>query len=208
MSPVTEPSNISYGTVKWYALSDIEDYADAGDDPDFIAPTGTVTFRALVDFNRDATNAPDPLTLLRDNIVGVIDDEGYLCTPLADMTPGARDMKLVASDDPDLNPTGTPYSVTYDLRGRSNRKLSLPPHNILVPSDGVVDLSTAGPVAGTPGDATVVGPMGPVGPRGSHWYVGQGTPAVWEAANPGVFDDALPDDQYLDTDTGDIYTLS
>lgn len=50
---------------------------------------------------------------------------------------------------------------------------------------------------GAPGND---GAPGVAGTRGSKWYVGTGA--------PGVIAGSLPDDQYLDQSTGDVYTLT
>lgn len=44
------------------------------------------------------------------------------------------------------------------------------------------------------------GTAGDAGPRGSKWFTGEGA--------PGAIGGSLPDDQYLDVLTGDVYTLS
>ena len=107
MSVIVPPSNISYGTVVWRAVSDVEDSINDSDtDPDFIAPTGTIVFVPRVIFLRNTTAQPEPLSLIRGAIPSVLDGQGYLCTPLADGSAGARGIKLIATDEADLNPTG------------------------------------------------------------------------------------------------------
>ena len=150
---VTAPSNINFGTVVWRAVSDITDREDVGADPDFIAPTGTVTFVASVSNLRDNTATPAPVTIIRDTITGVLDSEGYLCTALDDGTAGARGVKLIATDDPDLNPTAWAYNVTYSLKGANQRSLTMTAHQIYVVTGEVVDLTLVGPVA----NATAIG---------------------------------------------------
>ena len=59
---------------------------------------------------------------------------------------------------------------------------------------------------GQPGAQGVEGPQGPagvegpVGPRGSKWFTGAGA--------PGTVSGSMPGDQYLDTTTGTIYSLT
>jgi len=203
MSTISPPANIGFGTVVGQFVLDIVDSADAGADPDFVTASGSITFTPSVAKLLDATATPNPVTVVRSKITGVLDSSGYLCTPNSDGSPGARGLKLIATDDTDLNPVNWTWGVTYNLLDASGKQLTAPaPHSMLLPQGTTVDLTNVAPVDSSTGDAIVVGP------RGSKWYVGHGTPAVWLAANPTVFDDALPDDQYLDLDTGNIYTLS
>lgn len=147
------PENISTGRVEWQAISDVTDGPDADQKPDVIAPTGTVNFVASTTVLRNLTSAPNPVSVLRDPIVGVLDSEGYLCTPNADGTPAYRGVELIATDDPDLNPADWVYNVTYDLLGRNGRELELTSHQIYVPAGATVDLTSVGPVD----NATAIG---------------------------------------------------
>lgn len=54
--------------------------------------------------------------------------------------------------------------------------------------------------AGAAGATGSQGPAGATGARGSKWFTGSGA--------PGVISGSLPDDQYLDVSTGNVYTLS
>jgi len=54
--------------------------------------------------------------------------------------------------------------------------------------------------AGTAGAAGATGTTGATGARGSLWYTGSGA--------PGTIAGSLPGDQYLDTASGTVYTLS
>lgn len=58
------------------------------------------------------------------------------------------------------------------------------------------DVGPQGPVGATGG----TGPAGSDGARGSLWYTGTGA--------PGAVAGQLPGDKYLDTASGDVYTLS
>lgn len=141
---ITPPSNVSYGTVTWRAVVDVADGVDVDSLPDYVAPTGTVTFTASVSKVLDATATPDPLTIIRSSIVAVLDDQGYLCTANADGSAGTRGVKLIATDDPDLNPSGWVWNVTYNLR-LGSAGLSLRSHTLDLPSGATRDLSTAIP---------------------------------------------------------------
>lgn len=146
MATITPPANVNYGTVTGRFVIDIVDSADAGDEPDFVVPTGTITFVASVGKLLDATALPDPLTILRYPITGILDAQGYLCTPLANGSAGARGLKLIATDDTDLNPTGWVWNVTYALKDPAARTLSSPaPHKMALPTNTTIDLTTVIP---------------------------------------------------------------
>jgi hypothetical protein len=53
---------------------------------------------------------------------------------------------------------------------------------------------------GNPGTPGTAGSAGAAGARGSLWYTGTGA--------PGTIAGSLPGDQYLDTASGNVYTLS
>jgi hypothetical protein len=150
---ITPPPNVSYGRVVWQALSDVTDGPDSGTRPDFIAPSGEVTFVASTVVERNPSASPNPVSILRDPIAGVLDDEGYLCTPGEDGLPAYRGVDLIATDDPDLNPTDWVYNVSYKVKGKNGRQIALASHQIYVPTDAVVDLTTVGPVD----NATAIG---------------------------------------------------
>lgn len=151
---LTPPENVDYGRVEWQVISDIADGPDVGDTPDYIAPTGTVTFTASTVSLRNNTSTPNPKTIARDPITGILDSEGYLCT--IDKTtgePAYRGIELIATDDADLNPVDWVYNVTYNVRGNNGRQIPLKAHQIYVPAGETVDLTTVGPVD----NATAIG---------------------------------------------------
>ena len=65
------------------------------------------------------------------------------------------------------------------------------------------DSTVPGPpgAQGTPGATGSQGPAGSTGVRGSQWYSGTTAP-------PDPIPGSLPGDQYLNTVTGDVYTVS
>lgn len=58
----------------------------------------------------------------------------------------------------------------------------------------------AGNIKGPQGTAGTAGAAGSAGARGSNWYTGTGAPGVIAGSAVG--------DQYLDTASGNVYTLS
>ncbi len=139
------PPNVSYGRVTAQFVSDVRDntagaVADVDQLPDWVALAGKVTFTASVS---KLLNAAQKQVIGRAPVVGVLDSEGYLCTPAKDGTPAYRGVELVATDDPDLNPTGWTWTVTYAL---SNPATSLQlsgfaSHPLAVLTGETIDLS-------------------------------------------------------------------
>lgn len=153
---ITAPPNVNYGTVIWQAVTDVTDGTDPGSDPDYVPPTGTVTFVPSVGKLLDAGATPNPITIIRDVILGVIDEAGYLCTPdPVTLAPAYRGIHLIATDEPDLNPQNAVYNVAYQLKsGRTGKTLKYPePHQIAVPSGSTIDLTTVIP----PDNAQAIG---------------------------------------------------
>lgn len=143
ITPIEPPSNIDYGTVVWRAVMDVADGVDPGTDPDFVPPTGTVTFVASVSKVLDPGALPVPITVLRTPIIGVLDEEGYLCTadPVT-RAPLYRGVQLIATDDPDLNPLNFVYNVSYQLRDSNNKTMKYPESHLLaVPTGSTQDLT-------------------------------------------------------------------
>lgn len=71
--------------------------------------------------------------------------------------------------------------------------------NIKGPKGDTGDTGPQGP-QGNPGTTGATGATGTAGARGSLWYTGTGAPGTIAGSQPG--------DQYLDTATGNVYTLS
>lgn len=115
--------------------------------PDGTAYKGRIVFQPEPDVLTSATHG----TLVIGDVEVVLDNDG------------AFSVSLLATDDPDVTPTGWTYRVTerwYDTPGRSY-PLSLPA------AAPTVDLADVAPTAPSEGEYVVVtGPIGPVGPQG------------------------------------------
>lgn len=109
---------------------------------------GTVRFLARPAYLLDAGATP-PVTLVPDPVAVDLDESGAFA------------VDLVATDDPDLSPTGSTYQVEVDLDTRAVRRF-----DIAVPAGSVLDLTTVTPVAAACGEPIVQGPAGPAGPQG------------------------------------------
>jgi hypothetical protein len=139
------PSNISFGTVTGVFTRAVADTADADRDPDAIPVSDmTVTFTSSLTPPRvrDASAVP-PVTILIDSIVAHTDSSGVLIGP-----DGAAGIRLVASTDPDLNPTNWTWNVT--LSSPSMMSISF---SFALDADQTIDLSTVIPVPPSLGTA-------------------------------------------------------
>lgn len=88
------------------------------DGPPILVPArGTVVFTASIPFNPHAVGTPEAFMLVKEPLVGVIDDEGFLCEPdPADPAmPGARGMPLPATINPAAAAAGWQWVATAKL---------------------------------------------------------------------------------------------
>lgn len=140
------PSNISYGQVGGRFLLAVADTTDPGRAPDSLPAQGKVKFTPSVGHVINATALPDPVFITPNVIECTLDAEGYLVD-----SQGERDVWLIAGDDPDLNPTGWTYKVTFELTG-----VTIPSFNLLVETDVRKDLALTTPIPTNPGTTVVV----------------------------------------------------
>jgi hypothetical protein len=136
---ITAPENVSYGRITGQFIFDVRDGGDPGTKPDFKAMTGTVTFTPSVGKVLDAGAR---VIIGRAPIVCPLDVEGFLCTPLEDepLVPAYRGVELIATDDPDLNPQGWTWTVSYDLRANGKTLRGWDSHELAVLSESEQDL--------------------------------------------------------------------
>jgi hypothetical protein len=140
------PTNVSYGTVTGRYLLAYADSSDVGLNPDGIAAGGEILFTPLVERLRDATSTP-PVTIIPKQVACTINVDGYLCGP-----DGLSSVRLLATDDADLDVVGWLWQVTYlltDVEGSLIR--GIPTHTMSLPGGTTVDLITIAPVAGLVG---------------------------------------------------------
>lgn len=154
------PSNVQFGTVVGQFLAPIIDGSDVDGDPDVVAMSGTITFTASVTYIKNMGATPNPVTYIKTAITGILDSEGYLCTPNPLGVP-TRGLRLIATDDPDLNPTNWVYNVSYNLtHPQKSGAFSLPPHSISIPMGSVNDLTGIVPEQSVGAVVTTIGPAG------------------------------------------------
>jgi hypothetical protein len=139
----TPPENYVYGTVVGRFLATVVDSADADRFPDVVPATGTVTFTPNATYYK---NTAIPATFVTVPQVGHLDAAGYLVDER-----NATGVVLMATDHPDLSPSGWTYRVTMVINGRQ-----FSPFDITVPAGGTVDLTTVMPAATSAGAITIV----------------------------------------------------
>lgn len=173
------PTNVSYGRVIGQWLLAVGD-STTPDTPDATPAAGTITFTPSVPRVLDTTATPNPVTITPQPVACTLDADGYLTDGQGN--PGVW---LVATDDPDNNPTGWTYTVRVALTG-----LSPQTYNIAVAADTTSDMSLVAPVPSSPGTAIT---------RGSSAYeiaVANGfvgTEAEWLASLVGPAAGVIPD---------------
>lgn len=201
------PSSLASGRIVGQFIIGVVDGPDPDDEPDVIPARGTVTFTPGYQYNPSVVGDPNPYTLLPYPIVGVLDEEGHLCTPdPADPSkPGTRGVRLFATDDPALSVQGWTWTATTRFTTSQGITISatVPPATFAVPTGSTQDLAhlvkmPASPGVGTEQAVTLVmdlerrlvagefggsggepipGPQGPVGPQGPQGQVGPTGPA-------------------------------
>lgn len=128
------PSNVQTGRVTGQ-FATVQHLPSAGDAPPDVVPiTGTITFTPSPE---RLLNAANLITFVPRPIVGTLNAQGVLVDGH-----GNVGLELVATDDPDNNPAGWTYTVTYQLAGG----LSLPAHALELPAGSTRDLTTYQPV--------------------------------------------------------------
>ena len=138
------PANISTRWVEGQFLTNVNDGPDPDQKPDGLAARGTVTFVAAVPYLPDATAVPNPATLLMIPRVAVLDEEGYICTPVrGTLTPAYRGIMLECTDDPDGSVTGWTWNVKYTFMPVDGVTPTIDSHSFPLPaSDVALDLTT------------------------------------------------------------------
>jgi hypothetical protein len=128
--------------------------------PDYLPPTGTITFTPTATALKIKNALPKALTVLPAPITCGIDADGDLCYPL----PGEgvvtnKFVNLVATDDPEVNPIAFTYTVSFKLF-YNGAVLPLAPFSIEVPLDTEVDLTIVAPVSASGGTQIIRGQDG------------------------------------------------
>lgn len=161
---MAKPASITTGRIVAQYVVGVVDGADADDEPDFIPAQGSITFETTVGYIPfPVVSGPNPITVLKTRITGILDDEGYLCTPdPADKTkPGARGLRLVSTDNEVASVQGWTWIATprfVDVNG-SRLDNAIPPFPFHLPAQGPedppLDLATVVKVPASVGIGTV-----------------------------------------------------
>lgn len=142
---------------------------------------GTVTGRFIdsegANIEGRVTFTPQPKSLLN---ISAEPPTTILPRPVtANLSSGAFSVQLIATDDPDNNPAGWTYQVTFNFTG-----VSLGAFAIAVPQDSTVDLSVVAPVASTSGTIIIRGPGVPESAADGDTVVFDAGTGKWVAAAP------------------------
>lgn len=182
------PSYTSYGTVTGRFLVADTDGVDIDTMPESFPASGSVFFTASAGYFLNYEAEDGAYATVRAPIVGSLDSEGYLIDPKT----GQRGLPLPATDDPSFTPIDWTWEVVYDLRDHKGKPARVfPIQHIKVPTNGLVDLITALPIAKSTGvfesrgPAGPAGPSGPAGPRGVDGQQGMSGP-VGPAGPQGI----------------------
>jgi len=148
-------SNLSSGRITARYVLGVVDGPDSDDEPELVPAAGTVKFVPKVPYLVNVTADPAPMIALPAEVVGVLDGEGYLCTPdPADPSkPGTRGVRLFATDDPDGGVTGWTWEATPRLITPAGITLAgaIPAASFALPSGATLDLATLTKVPASPG---------------------------------------------------------
>jgi hypothetical protein len=150
------PTNVNYGTVVGQFLLAYADSSDVDLYPDGVPAKGSIFFRPSPIKLLDALSSPNPVTILPAVVEATLDSEGYLCGYGT-----TRGIRLVATDDSDMNPVDWTWTVEFRLTDQDDVPVPLPSFSIELPVDSTVDLTTVSPVPSANGIYYLVGPTGP-----------------------------------------------
>lgn len=146
------PAELSTGMVHGRFIVAVIDSEDEGQDPDVVPAQGKVAFKASVGYIPVPVATGGPVTVMKGPIMGVLDDDGYLCTPHpATGEPMYRGVRLISTDDPDMAVTDWTWSADYRLEAVNGNTMQIPAHSFALPSGAELDLTTLVKVPSSPG---------------------------------------------------------
>lgn len=210
------PSNVGYGTVVGRFLLAYADGSDSDAYPDGVPAKGSVFFNPSPAFLKDAGASPNPVTIVPSRVEATLDSNGYLLGP-----DGAQGIRLVATNDADLNPVNWTWEVEFAITDEVGTPIKLDAFSFSLPQGTTVDLTALSPVPDSNGTFYLVGPTGPTGATGATGATGTaatisvGTVTTGSAgssasvtntgtSSAAVFDFAIPQGAKGDKgDTGD-----
>jgi hypothetical protein len=156
------PTNVGFGTVTGRFMLAYADGIDADEFPDGIPAKGTIYFTPSPVYLKNSTAAPNPVTILPSTVECQLDVDGYILG--SDGTAGVR---LVATDDADLNPINWTWNVEFRLTDQDNVPIrTIPAFSFSLPEGSETDLTEVTPVTAANGTFYLAGPAGEAGPAG------------------------------------------
>src|SRR6056297_1615079 len=150
------PSNVDYGTVVGQFLLAYADSNDVDLFPDGVPAKGSVFFDPSPVKLLDASSSPNPVTIMPATVEAQLDADGYILGYA-----GERGVRLVATDDADLNPQDWTWKVTFRLTDQNDVPVQIADFSFELPAGTTVDLTTVSPVPDANGTFYLVGPEGP-----------------------------------------------
>lgn len=146
------PTNVGTGLVVGQFGMGVIDGPDLDREPEVVPLQGTVTFTGSIDYLTILNAEPNALVITTGPIVGVFDEEGYLCTPVSpeDLTPMYRGVRLIATDNADASTKNWHYTVAYRFKPVNGTTPKVPAHPLAVLTAGEHDLATFAPVPSSP----------------------------------------------------------
>ena len=161
---------MQFGTVTGRILATIADRPSDGNvEPDVVPVSGTVRFTPSVNA---AISSSEGAIVLPTPIDAYLDDQGYLSLN------GVRGVSLVATDSPDLNPTGFTYTVSFIDLKFDKFALAYKSFSMALPAGSTVDLATVTPVGSSNGAIIIRGEQGEPGPQGDPGPKGDPGPTI------------------------------
>lgn len=146
-----QPTNVGSGQIVGrYVVGVIDSPDDTDDEPELIPARGTITFTPSIGYVPNSTTEI-PMTIMKAPITGVLDSEGYLCTPDNSVSPEGgltRGIKLFATDVGQV--TGWTYSVKYSFTPVGTVSPHIPDHPLSVPDKSTQDLTAVAPTPYAP----------------------------------------------------------
>lgn len=135
-----KPSSIATRRVAVQYVIGAVDGPDADDEPDFIPARGVVEFTASVAYTPwPEVSGPNPMTVLNAKITGVLDDEGYLCTPHPSnpTLPGKRGVRLLCTDGSGGSVKEWTWTAAPKFVDANGTRIPdvIPPFSFYLPSD-------------------------------------------------------------------------
>lgn len=149
------PTNVNYGTVTGRFLLAYQDSSDGDLYPDGVPAKGSVIFTPSPVKLLNPSALPAPVTILPAAVEATINSDGYL-----EGYAGSPGIRLVATDDADLNPLNWTWRVDFRLTDDENLAVNIPAFSFSLPSNTTVDLADVSPVPDANGVYYIVGEDG------------------------------------------------